>query len=161
MPTLQFEHPIKDYATWKAAFDRDPIDRPGLGVRRHVIYRPSEDQHYIIGELEFDTAAQAHACVGKLHELWNRDRRPRHSQASPRSESSKPSRHTNTDTPRTVRGTCPRQRQPPSRCHARAVSEPWLGRTRSARGTEGRAISSCVARSPRLASRCATAGSRS
>ena len=61
MPTLQFEHPIKDYATWKDAFDRDPVDRRGLGVRRHVIYRPSEDQHYIIGELEFDTAAQAHA----------------------------------------------------------------------------------------------------
>ena len=70
MPTLQFEHPIKDYATWKAAFDRDPIDRRGLGVRRHVIYRPSEDPHYIIGELEFDTPAQAQACVAKLRELW-------------------------------------------------------------------------------------------
>jgi hypothetical protein len=70
MPTLQFEHPINDYATWKAAFDRDPIDRRGLGVRRHVIYRPSEDLLYIIGELEFDTAAQAQACVAKLQELW-------------------------------------------------------------------------------------------
>ncbi len=70
MPTLQFEHPINDYATWKAAFDRDPIDRRGLGVRRHVIYRPAEDPHYIIGELEFDTPAQAQTCVAKLHELW-------------------------------------------------------------------------------------------
>jgi hypothetical protein len=78
MPTLQFEHPIKDYATWKAAFDSDPIDRRGLGVRRHVIYSPSEDPHYIIGELEFDTAAQAQACVVKLQELW----RSRHAAAA-------------------------------------------------------------------------------
>jgi hypothetical protein len=35
VPTLQFEHAIKDFAMWKAAFDRDPIDRRRLGVRRH------------------------------------------------------------------------------------------------------------------------------
>jgi hypothetical protein len=74
MPTLQFEHPIKDYATWKDAFDRDPVDRRGLGVRRHVIYRPCEDPHYIVGELEFDTAAQAQACIARLRELWKSHR---------------------------------------------------------------------------------------
>ncbi len=70
MPTLQFEHAIKDFEMWKAAFDRDPIDRPGLGVRRHRIYRPLDDPNYVIGELEFDTAAEAQACAGALHELW-------------------------------------------------------------------------------------------
>jgi hypothetical protein len=71
MPTLQFEHAIKDFQMWKAAFDRDPIDRRSLGVRRHRVYRPVDDPRYIVGELEFDTAAEAQACVDALHELWN------------------------------------------------------------------------------------------
>jgi hypothetical protein len=70
MPTLQFEHAIKDFEIWKAAFDRDPIDRRGLGVRRHRVYRPVGDPHYIVGELEFDTSAEAQACVDALQELW-------------------------------------------------------------------------------------------
>ncbi|HEX8975419.1 MAG TPA: hypothetical protein VF781_02810 [Solirubrobacteraceae bacterium] len=70
MPTLQFEHAIKDFELWKAAFDRDPIDRRGLGVRRHRVYRPLDDPHYVVGELEFDTTAEAHACADALHELW-------------------------------------------------------------------------------------------
>lgn len=70
MTILQFEHPITDYAMWKAAFDRDPIDRRGLGVRRHRIYRPLDQPDYIVGELEFDTTTQAEACRAALQELW-------------------------------------------------------------------------------------------
>ena len=71
MPTLQFEHAIKDFAMWKAAFDRDPIDRRDLGVRRHRVYRPVDDPNYVVGELEFATAAEAHACGDALRGLWN------------------------------------------------------------------------------------------
>lgn len=74
MPTLQFEHPIRDYDMWKAAFDSDPIDRPGLGVRSHRIYRPVDDPHYIVGELEFETHEQADVCAAKLRELWSSGR---------------------------------------------------------------------------------------
>ncbi|MBV9336292.1 MAG: hypothetical protein JO243_10405 [Solirubrobacterales bacterium] len=70
MPTLQFEHSIKDFAMWKAAFDRDPIDRRGLGVRRHRIYRTVGDPHYVIGELEFDSVAEAQVCANALQQLW-------------------------------------------------------------------------------------------
>jgi hypothetical protein len=70
MPTVQFEHPIKDYAMWKAAFDRDPINRRSLGVRRHRVGRPLDDPNYVLGELEFDTTAQAQACCAALRELW-------------------------------------------------------------------------------------------
>lgn len=70
MPTLQFEHAISDFAMWKAAFDRDPIGRRGLGVRRHRVYRPVDDLHYVVGELDFDTRAQAEACRAALQELW-------------------------------------------------------------------------------------------
>jgi hypothetical protein len=71
VPTVQFEHAIKDFPTWKAAFDRDPIDRHSLGVRRHRVGRPLGDPHYVIGELEFDTDAQAQACAVALRELWS------------------------------------------------------------------------------------------
>jgi hypothetical protein len=71
MPTLQFEHAIKDFAMWKAAFDRDPIGRQGLGVRRHRVGRPLDDPNYVIGELEFDTTAEAQACGVALRELWS------------------------------------------------------------------------------------------
>ena len=70
MPVLQFEHAIKDFAMWKAAFDRDPIDRRGLGVRRHRVCRPLDDPNYVVGELEFETTAQAQVCVEALRDLW-------------------------------------------------------------------------------------------
>lgn len=71
MPTVQFEHAIKDFGMWKAAFDRDPIDRRGLGVRRHRVDRPLDDPNYVIGELEFDTTAEAQVCAVALRELWS------------------------------------------------------------------------------------------
>jgi hypothetical protein len=71
MPTVQFEHAIRDFTMWKAAFDRDPIDRRGLGVRRHRVVRHVDDPNYVIGELEFDTAREAQACVVALRELWS------------------------------------------------------------------------------------------
>src|SRR5687767_1147807 len=70
MPTLQLEHSIKDYTTWKAAFDRDPIDRRRLGVRRHRVFRPIDDPNYIVVELEFDSTTEAQACHAALRELW-------------------------------------------------------------------------------------------
>jgi hypothetical protein len=71
MPTLQLEHAITDYERWKAAFDRDPIGRRGLGVRRHRVFRPLEDRNYVVVELEFDTTADAQACGVALRELWS------------------------------------------------------------------------------------------
>lgn len=71
MPTLQFEHPIRDFTTWKAAFDRDPIDRRGGGVRRYRICRPVDDPNYVLGELEFESLAEAHAFSDALRDLWN------------------------------------------------------------------------------------------
>lgn len=71
MPILQFEHAVKDFAMWKAAFDRDPINRPGLGVRCHRVLRPLDDPNYVIGELEFETSADAEACREALLKLWS------------------------------------------------------------------------------------------
>ena len=70
MPVIQLEHSVKDFELWKAAFDRDPIDRRGLGVRRHRVLRPLDDPHYVVVELDFDTTEQAEACRVALGRLW-------------------------------------------------------------------------------------------
>ena len=70
MVTLQLEHGIRSFDMWKAAFDRDPIDRRGLGVRRHRILRPLDDPNYVIVSLDFDSIAAAEAGGAALRELW-------------------------------------------------------------------------------------------
>lgn len=40
MITLQIEHEVRDFATWKEAFDSDPLDRSASGVRSFRISRP-------------------------------------------------------------------------------------------------------------------------
>jgi len=70
MTVLRVEHAITDYDTWKAAFDHDPADRKGSGVRRYRIYRPVDDPHYITLDLEFDGAPEAEAMLTKLHQVW-------------------------------------------------------------------------------------------
>jgi hypothetical protein len=70
MTTLQLEHAISDFATWKAAFDRDPVDRAGSGVRAYRIHRPLEDPAYVVVDLEFDEAGAAERFRGKLERLW-------------------------------------------------------------------------------------------
>lgn len=70
MPVVQIEHAIRDFETWKAAFDRDPVRREESGVRRYQIYRPIDDPNYIVVDLELDSRGQAEAFKLALEELW-------------------------------------------------------------------------------------------
>ena len=70
MPVVQIEHAVRDFDTWKAAFDRDPIGRAASGVRRYVIYRPVADANYIAVDLELDSPAEAEALKLALEQLW-------------------------------------------------------------------------------------------
>ena len=70
MIVLHIEHPIRDFAAWKAAFDRDPIDRERSGVRRYHILRPLDDPNYIMIDLEFDNAGAAEAALAALRDVW-------------------------------------------------------------------------------------------
>lgn len=70
MPVVQLEHQIADFDMWKAAFDRDPIEREASGVRSYRIFRPVDDPKYIVVELSLDTQEQADAIVKSLHGLW-------------------------------------------------------------------------------------------
>jgi hypothetical protein len=70
MSTLRIEHAISDYDTWKAAFDRDPVNRKQSGVRRYAIQRPVDDSRYVMVDLHFDNVIDAEALLAKLREVW-------------------------------------------------------------------------------------------
>jgi hypothetical protein len=70
VPVVQLEHPVRDFETGKAAFDRDPVQREASGVRRYQIYRPIDDANYIAVDLEFDDRDRAEAFKSSLEALW-------------------------------------------------------------------------------------------
>jgi hypothetical protein len=72
MFTLQIEHGIKDFGLWKAAFDRDPVNRAASGVTAHRIGRPVDDPHYVVVELDLGSREQAEALLATLRQkVWN------------------------------------------------------------------------------------------
>ncbi|MFF4255468.1 hypothetical protein ACFY1L_30095 [Streptomyces sp. NPDC001663] len=72
MPTLHIEHPITDFAAWKAAFDRFAEARAGAGVRRHRVQRPVDDAAYVVVDLDFDDVAGAERFLGFLRaRVWS------------------------------------------------------------------------------------------
>jgi hypothetical protein len=72
--TLQIEHPVSSYETWKQIFDSDPIDRRGNGVIAHRVYRPVEDPNYIRVDLDFASTAEAESFHEALQGLWSSPR---------------------------------------------------------------------------------------
>lgn len=78
MPTLHIEHPITDFAVWKAAFDRFADTRRRAGVRGQRIQRPVDDAGYVLVDLDFDTTAAAEEFLGFLRTaVWaSRDSSP-------------------------------------------------------------------------------------
>lgn len=71
MPTLRIEHAVPDFAGWKQAFDNDPVDRKGSGVRRYQILRSVEDPNYVLIDLEFDTLEEAEGLLAKMRRVWS------------------------------------------------------------------------------------------
>lgn len=70
MHVVQIEHATTGYATWKNAFDSDPIGRERSGVRRYRISRPVDDPDYVVIDLEFDDRERAAAFHGALEVMW-------------------------------------------------------------------------------------------
>lgn len=70
MYVLNIWHTVSDYEEWKRTFDSDPLGREASGVRRYSIERPLDDPSTVIGELEFDSLAEAETFASKLEELW-------------------------------------------------------------------------------------------
>ena len=74
MITLHIEHEIRDFDTWKAAFDSDPARRAEAGVRRYVIRRPVDRPLHMIIDLEFDDRRRADAMLAVLENMWRSPR---------------------------------------------------------------------------------------
>ena len=72
MVTLRIEHPVPDYATWKQAFDSDPVGRQQCGVRRYQILRSLDDSNFVMIDLDFDTKGEAEALLAAMREVWGR-----------------------------------------------------------------------------------------
>src|SRR5689334_21893772 len=69
--TLKIEHPIVDFETWRAAFERDPVGRKRSGVRRYRVFRPVDDPKYVIVDLDFERAPDAQAFLESLRIVWS------------------------------------------------------------------------------------------
>lgn len=72
MITLRIEHKISNYDGWKKAFDQDPIDRRKSGVRHYRIFRPTDDENYVIIDLEFDNLSEAKATQAALQNMMGK-----------------------------------------------------------------------------------------
>ena len=71
MPILRIEHAVPDFTGWKRAFDSDPADRKGSGVRRYQVFRSVEDPNYVMIDLEFDSVADAEGLLAKMRRVWS------------------------------------------------------------------------------------------
>lgn len=73
MTTLHIEHPISDYDTWRAAFDRFESVRRGAGVVADRVHRPIDDDQYIVIQLDFPDQQRAAAFLETLRNtIWSR-----------------------------------------------------------------------------------------
>jgi hypothetical protein len=70
MPIVRIEHSVPDFDRWKQAFDSDPADRKGSGVRRYEIFRSQEDPHFVLIDLEFDSLERCQAFLGTMQRIW-------------------------------------------------------------------------------------------
>ena len=74
---MHIEHPISDFSTWKASFDRFANLRRECRVRSYEIYQLIDDPAYVMIRLELDNVDDANALIERVRELWaNREATP-------------------------------------------------------------------------------------
>ncbi|MCU1366855.1 MAG: hypothetical protein JWL72_2062 [Ilumatobacteraceae bacterium] len=72
MSTLHIQHAITDYATWRNAFDSFAEVRVAAGVIGTRVARPIDDEHFIVVDLDFDSAEAAAAFLSFLElNVWS------------------------------------------------------------------------------------------
>jgi hypothetical protein len=71
MPIVRIEHAVPNFEGWKRAFDNDPADRKGSGVRRYQVFRAQDDPNYVMIDLEFDSLGEAEAFLRAMERIWN------------------------------------------------------------------------------------------
>lgn len=71
MTVVKIEHTVPNFEKWKEAFDRDPADRKGAGVRHYQVFRQYDDPNHVFIDLAFDSMKQAKAFLDKIQRLWD------------------------------------------------------------------------------------------
>ena len=72
MITLRIEHKISNFDGWKKSFDMDPINRKKSGVKHYRIFRPADDEFFVIIDLEFETLEEAKTAQVLLQNMWTK-----------------------------------------------------------------------------------------
>ena len=70
MPVVRIEHAVPSFEKWKQAFESDPADRKGSGVRRYEIFRAQDDPNYVMIDLEFASLGEAAAFLRTMERIW-------------------------------------------------------------------------------------------
>ncbi len=78
MTTLHIQHPITDFGTWEAAYNRFADGRLRAGVRAERIQQPVDNPKFVVIDLDFDSADAARSFLGFLNtQVWgNSDASP-------------------------------------------------------------------------------------
>lgn len=72
MVTLQIEHPVRDFASWKTAFDTYNAFRAESRVHRYQICRLIDDPNHVIINLDFAHVSEADTFLATMRQLWDR-----------------------------------------------------------------------------------------
>ena len=70
MPILHIENTVRDFDSWKTAFDKYEQFRAAQGVRAYRMTRSIADPTKVNVDLGFDTVDDARAFVGHLEKIW-------------------------------------------------------------------------------------------
>lgn len=71
MIAVRIEHTVPSFERWKQAFDSDPADRKGSGVRRYQVLRLRDDPNCVLIDLEFDSTGEAEAFLRTMERIWS------------------------------------------------------------------------------------------
>lgn len=71
MATLRIELQVRDYGLWRSAFEKDAAGRQRSGARGYRIFRPAEQDHEVMLDIDFNSAAEASAFLNTLRtRVW-------------------------------------------------------------------------------------------
>lgn len=68
--TLHIENTVRDYNSWKLAFDKFDRLRVDGGVRHQRVSRRVEDPNAVVIDLDFDTIEEADTFLIRLQKVW-------------------------------------------------------------------------------------------
>lgn len=71
MTTLRIQNTVRDYDSWKVAFDKYERTRADRGVRSYRVSREAADPRRVCIDLEFDDHPAAEAFCLVLQKVWS------------------------------------------------------------------------------------------